>query len=421
MPSSWVRPAATPPGSSAQVVGTHFIHWRHPTDLLCLPSRMNRGGHAKTLVPAHPGNKNAQKAGVYSPRNRASRAAEIEAETEGVSARELRLGILRHELSSLLALSEAQDQALADEGVQGRRGQARSLVDQRLRTHDKLLRLARELEETQPGIPATTAAEERPTPPLNPEPLAQLVAEIHHESRIEDITPSDFSADAFLRAVVATQDPAVLLKNRATARRLLTKRRKNRPWSCTCFATRSARDDLELQDWIEEAREAGLRAAPVDAELAAIVRKFVAGERPPEWHYYKYRLTAIDAVLAEEAQRLADPAAYSSRRNTMVDDAAVRPFWEVLLAEDALVGDRLEAFRALDDLDAFGVCTCGTPERVFPEQEFDQTCGYYLRLLLLRNHRGAFMRVQLPETYLALRNAADERVLKWDQEGQRRG
>ena len=204
------------------------------------------------LVPAHPGNKNAQKAGVYSPRTRASRAAEIEAETEGVSARELRLGILRHELSSLLALSEAQDQALADEGVQGRRGQARSLVDQRLRTHDKLLRLARELEETQPGIPATTAAEERPTPPLNPEPLAQLVAEIHHESRIEDITPSDFSADAFLRAVVATQDPAVLLKNRATARRLLTKRRKNRPWSCTCFATRSAsRDDLELQDWIK--------------------------------------------------------------------------------------------------------------------------------------------------------------------------
>ncbi|MGH3426879.1 MAG: hypothetical protein ACRDQZ_04835, partial [Mycobacteriales bacterium] len=112
-------------------------------------SPMNRGGNAKTLIAAHPGNRNAEKAGVYSARARAARAAEIVDETATVAAGDLHTAVLRRELSSLLALSEAQDRAIAEDGVAGRRGQPRVLVDQRLRTHEKLLRLLRELQDVE--------------------------------------------------------------------------------------------------------------------------------------------------------------------------------------------------------------------------------------------------------------------------------
>jgi hypothetical protein len=372
---------------------------------------VNRRGHRQTLVAAHPGNRNAQKAGVCSKRALAERADQLETEVSELSPKQLQKAVLADELRSLLALKEALDQAIADDGVRTRDGQPRALVDQRLRVHDKLVRLTGELGRFD------DSGEE--APPISPLPnaeagsLCETIAHAHHERQISDILPGDISADLYLRAIIATQDPNVSLKQRALARRLLTKRTKDRPWQCVCFEPRTARDDLELREWIEEARGAGVRPNKFDANLAAIVRKAAAGQRPPDWNRYRFRYDAVNYVILDQAQRLNDLEGSRARRTTQEEDPAVAPFWQALLSEGTSVEDRLSVFTALDDLRAFGTCECGKPERVFSEQEFDQKCGYVIRLLPLRNHRAALLRVQFPESFLALQAAIDDRALGW--------
>ena len=370
---------------------------------------MNKHGHPQTLVARHPGNRNAQKAGVYSKRALAARAEDLKREIGELSPQDLRRAVLGDEIRSLLALRDALDDAIAEDGVRNRRGQPRAVVDQRLRVTDKLLLLSAKLcDYSDIREEGTDTAD----PPVSDEAsLCLLIAKAHHERLISDIAPADVSGDLYLRAVIVTTDSSVLMKHRTLARKLLTQREKNRPWGCACFATRSARDDLELQDWIEEAREVGLRPVRYDARLAAIVRKVAAGERPQDIYRFRLRCDAINYVLLEQAERVNDDS--RRRRVTQEDDEAVAPFWKALLSEETAMEDRLSAFRALDELEALGTCRCGAPERVLEEREFDQKCAYALRLLPLRNYRAAFLRVQLPETFLALQAAIDERALGW--------
>src|SRR3954451_7078522 len=108
---------------------------------------MNRRGHAKTLVASHPGNRNAVKAGVFSPDVLAPRVQELEAEIASRPAHDAILDLLRRELAALAALGEAMDRSLAKDGIHGRSGEPRALVSLRLRVTERLRRTAADYRE----------------------------------------------------------------------------------------------------------------------------------------------------------------------------------------------------------------------------------------------------------------------------------
>jgi hypothetical protein len=106
---------------------------------------MNKKGHPATLVASHPGNTNAGKTGVYSPRMLSPRVAEIEDGIADRSAAELRREIIRHDLAGLWALLEAVDAAFADRVVNSR-NQAKDLLAIRLRLSKTIRAAAEEYE-----------------------------------------------------------------------------------------------------------------------------------------------------------------------------------------------------------------------------------------------------------------------------------
>jgi hypothetical protein len=106
---------------------------------------MNKKGHPPTLVASHPGNTNAGKTGVYSPRMLASRVAEIESAIADQPATELRLEVIRHDLAGLWALMEAVDAAFADRVINSR-NQVKDLVTIRLRLSRTIRAAAQEYE-----------------------------------------------------------------------------------------------------------------------------------------------------------------------------------------------------------------------------------------------------------------------------------
>lgn len=108
---------------------------------------MNKRGHPATLVAAHPGNTNAAKAGVYSPRLRAPRVAEIEAAIEDRSTEAVRREIIRHDLAGLWALLETIDAAFEGRSLNSR-SQVKELVATRLRLSKTIRAAALEYEQT---------------------------------------------------------------------------------------------------------------------------------------------------------------------------------------------------------------------------------------------------------------------------------
>ena len=99
---------------------------------------MNKRGHPKTLVAAHHGNTNAVRHGAYSRRMIEPRAAEIAAELLGAFRFTVDQRIAVHEVARCKAILEAIDRDLDERGLVDRKGQARSLLDQRVRVSRRL-------------------------------------------------------------------------------------------------------------------------------------------------------------------------------------------------------------------------------------------------------------------------------------------
>jgi hypothetical protein len=121
---------------------------------------MNKRGNPTTLVASQPGNLNAVKQGVHSPRLIQARAAEIAselAESFEFSPAE-RLAV--HETSRCIAILEAIDRDLDQRGLVDRTGQPRYLLSHRSRTSrqlaDWLDKVAEAIERQTPTEPTST-------------------------------------------------------------------------------------------------------------------------------------------------------------------------------------------------------------------------------------------------------------------------
>jgi hypothetical protein len=102
----------------------------------------NPTGHTATLVAKHPGNTNATRHGVYSPRAHETRALEIHEELLGLPWIAECDSLAVCELSRLLARVELIDAALdADGRLEDSKGRARALLDHRLRASRRLQEL----------------------------------------------------------------------------------------------------------------------------------------------------------------------------------------------------------------------------------------------------------------------------------------
>jgi len=105
---------------------------------------VNRKGTPSNLVAAHPGNTNASKTGVYSPRLLAPRAREVADALMGAPQATPLDQIAAEEIGSLVALLEATDADLERHGLTNGEGDARSLLDLRVRVSGRLERWLRE-------------------------------------------------------------------------------------------------------------------------------------------------------------------------------------------------------------------------------------------------------------------------------------
>jgi hypothetical protein len=120
---------------------------------------MNNRGNPRSLVASHPGNLNAAKQGVHSPRLIQARAAEIASElTESFefSAAE-RLAV--HEAARCIAILEAIDRDLDERGVVDTDGTPRYLLNHRSRTSRQLEHW---LEKVSAAIERNAASEPEP-------------------------------------------------------------------------------------------------------------------------------------------------------------------------------------------------------------------------------------------------------------------
>jgi len=99
---------------------------------------MNKHGNPKSLVPSHPGNLNAAKEGVHSPRLIQARAAEIAGElTQSFQFSPAEL-LAVHEAARCIAILEAIDRDLDQRGLVDRKGEPRYLLNHRSRTSRQL-------------------------------------------------------------------------------------------------------------------------------------------------------------------------------------------------------------------------------------------------------------------------------------------
>ena len=105
---------------------------------------MNKNGHRQTLQASHPKNGNALKAGVYSPRTLAPRAREVANALIEANHTVPLDQIAAEEIGSIVATLEAIDLDLHERGLTDRRGNARSLLNYRVRLSGRLERWLRE-------------------------------------------------------------------------------------------------------------------------------------------------------------------------------------------------------------------------------------------------------------------------------------
>jgi hypothetical protein len=127
---------------------------------------VNKSGHPATLIASQPGNANAIKHGVHSPRVIKFRALEIEAELTEPFELPPVYRLAAREVAHNMALLEAIDGYLSDQGLTDRRGKPRYLVEQRARTSRQLgywlEKLSPELERQQAAAERQVEVESRP-------------------------------------------------------------------------------------------------------------------------------------------------------------------------------------------------------------------------------------------------------------------
>ena len=99
---------------------------------------MNREGNKENLVASHPGNTNAVKKGVHSPRFIEARAAEIKKELASSFDLSPDRLVAAHEVARNMAILEAIDRDLDERGLVGKGGKPSYLLDMRLRVSRQL-------------------------------------------------------------------------------------------------------------------------------------------------------------------------------------------------------------------------------------------------------------------------------------------
>jgi hypothetical protein len=120
---------------------------------------MNERGNPQSLVPSHPGNLNAAKQGVHSPRLIQARAAEIASELTESFAFSPAERLAVHEASRCIAILEAIDRDLDQRGLVDREGKPRYLLNHRSRTSRQLEQW---LEKVSAAIERKAASEQAP-------------------------------------------------------------------------------------------------------------------------------------------------------------------------------------------------------------------------------------------------------------------
>jgi hypothetical protein len=99
---------------------------------------MNKGGHPETLVASQPGNANALKHGVHSPRLIQARAAEIATELTRSWDFSPTQRLAVHEAARCMSILEAIDRDLDDRGLVDKGGKPRYLLNHRWRVSRQL-------------------------------------------------------------------------------------------------------------------------------------------------------------------------------------------------------------------------------------------------------------------------------------------
>ena len=99
---------------------------------------MNKHGHPETLVAAQPGNANALKHGVHSPRLIQARAAEIATELTRSWDFSPTQRLAVHEAARCMSILEAIDRDLDDRGLVDKDGKPRYLLNHRWRVSRQL-------------------------------------------------------------------------------------------------------------------------------------------------------------------------------------------------------------------------------------------------------------------------------------------
>jgi hypothetical protein len=382
------------------------------------PDPLNKKGYTKSLVPAHPGNVNAVKTGVFSPRSLAGRASEVAGELAAQRPAEMLEEVLRREIAALIVLRDAMDASLGQEGIRGRNGEPRTLIDRRLRLND---RLRRTLEQYLTVEHYLESAEQSSIAGGNVEhaagideieTLIETVARFHFRDSIAVITPSEFDPERFLRALVLTMDPKITIDERAQAQRFLIGRTHQRADRCTCSATLVARDELEFRDWIDDARAAGVKPGKNDAYLACLVRRVAAGDRLEPWFTHQRTWYAIHEAIEAGADRVQGDGRQSHDHATKENDPAIAKFWKTLLDPSSRVTprQRLKAFSVLQEAGALPQCTCRKTAEELIEDRQDAARAYVIRIVGQRYYRSAMIIPCFPETYHAVRDAIDAKV-----------
>lgn len=368
---------------------------------------MNTRGHKQTLVPAHPGNKNAVKSGVYSRAALAPRVAELDAQLAGHPADEVAEETLRGNLSSLMATREAMDEELAKRLV-GRRGEPRTLLDHYLRLTDKILRnavaLAAVAERRQPTLVIPREQASREEAPQ--EPLHEAVARAHYRNTLAHVTPEYFDPERFLQCVIDADDPMVTMHDRTKALKLLASVEAQRSTICACRTSMTARDAIEMRDWIDESREETDVLKETDEALAARVRTIARGEAGDLYAYHRHTIEAVQAVMALAAEA-AEGADSTASRPLKRGHA---PFWREILSPDPTVRpkSRLQALAALHDAGAIKSCTCpGLESAALVELQADLARALIVRAVAQKNRHAASIIALFPATYVACREIND--------------
>ena len=326
--------------------------------------------------------------------------------------------MLRRELAALVVHAQAMDASLEQDGIRGRGGEPRSLIDRRLRLNDRLRNtLTQYLESPQEVGVAPLGAADRPdeegeASAEQAEPLVDTIARFHYRDDIASLEPVEVDAERFLRAVVLTEDPAVTDDDRLYARKSLTRWARERAEFCVCSATLVARDEFELRDWIEEAKAAGVEPHEGDAGLATRVRQLASGERLEPWRFYQRSSAAVTQAIEVGVARVLTGAAEQADRTVADDDAAIGTFWKTVLSPSVRVKarQRLKVFNALDEAGALPRCKCDRTVEQREELKDDQLEEYFIRSVGQRHYRAAMIIAHFPETYYAVRDAIDAKV-----------